>query len=449
MAASANESVEYHAQLQAEAADEGGIMVRHFGVSCALALGIVSSVTPTLAGSRSLPMQFQLRQDAAQDCTDTCRQLISAAGAITADTPNAFRKFANGRKLQGATIVLDSDGGSVLGAIALGRDIRALKLNTTVGQLTDTTPAKSGVMRAKFSSRADCESMCAFVLLGGVQRAVAPESRVMVHQIWLGDRRDDPTAGSYSAEDLVLVQRDIGRLAKYTVDMGGTGDLLEVALRIPPWEPMHALTRAELENMGFESTQTPPVETPVASISSVKYAPATSGDRTDGGLDEHGWSIVDRGGASMLGRRHPLTIEGDEIGSFDLVLTCAANDGYLVTYSEERRADIGATASPLTDVTIRIGGQTTPLKVISSEVKDKTGLLVSVAAGALPAGVIRGFMSPGSRSMMIDTSNAKTQSTIRLGNSGAQRNLPLLASHCQKGQRAELTTAKTGGMAQR
>jgi hypothetical protein len=420
-------------------------MIRHFGVIGALALGIVSSVTPTLAGSRSLPMQFQLRQDAAQDCTDKCRLFISAAGAITADTPNAFRKFANGRNLQGATIVLDSDGGSVLGAIALGRDIRALKLNTTVGELADTTPAKSGMMRAKFSSHADCESMCAFVLLAGIQRAVAPDARVMVHQIWLGDRRDDPTAGSYSAEDLVLVQRDIGRLAKYTVDMGGTGDLLEVALRIPPWEPMHALTRAELRNMGFESADPPPAEVPVASLSSVKYVTATSGTQT-GALDEHGWSMVDRGGASMLGRRHPLTVEGDEIGSFDLVLACAADDGYLVTYSEERRAD--ADASPLTDVTIRIGGQTTALKVVSSQVKDKTGLLVSVAAGLVPKSLLRSFTSAGGRSMMIGTANAKTHSAIRVGNSGAQRNMPLLASQCHKtAQRAELVAPKTGGMA--
>lgn len=423
-------------------------MVRHFGVVCALAIGIVSSVTPTLADNRSLPMQFELRQDAAPDCTGNCRLFISAAGAITAETPNDFRKFANGRDLKGATVVLDSDGGSVLGAIALGRDIRALRLNTTVGRLIDTSAAKSGVRRAKLSSRADCESMCAFVLLAGVQRAVASEARVMVHQIWIGDRRDDPTAGTYSAEDLVLVQRDIGRLAKYTYDMGGTGDLLEVALRIPPWEPMHALTPAELQSMGFESTETRPVETPVASLSSVSYAPATFGDPA-GGLDEHGWSIVDRGGVSMLGRRHPLTIEGDEIGSFDLVLACGADDGYLVTYSEERRADGGAAASPLTDVTIRIGGHTTALKIVSSELKRETGLLTSVAAGAVPTNVIRSFTSAGSRSMMIGTSNAKIHSTIRVGNSGVQRNMPLLASHCQKAQHAELMTAKTGGMARR
>ena len=68
----------------------------------------------------------------------------------------------------------------------------------------------------------------------------------MVHQIWLGDRRDDPTAASYSAEDLVLVQRDIGKLAQYTVEMGASIELLDLALRIPPWEPMHAMTQAEI-----------------------------------------------------------------------------------------------------------------------------------------------------------------------------------------------------------
>jgi hypothetical protein len=326
--------------------------------------------------------------------------------------------------------------------------MRALGINTTVGELTDTTANESGVMRATMSARADCESMCAFVLLAGVQRAVAPDARVMVHQIWLGDRRDDPTAGMYSAEDLVLVQRDIGRLAKYTIEMGGTGDLLELALRIPPWEPMHALTRAELVQAGFEAQDKPARDVPAASVSSVSYVPATAG--RSGGPDEHGWSMVERAGASMLGRRHPLTIEGDEIGSFDLVLACAASDGnYLVTYSEERRADTGAASSPLTDVTVRVGGQTTALKVVSSEVKEQSGLLVSVAAGVLPANAIRAFTSNGSRSMMIATSNAKTQSTIRLGNSGAQRNMPMLASQCQKAQRAELTLPKTGGMAQK
>jgi hypothetical protein len=432
---------------------EGGIMIRHFGVVCALALslgippGLSSSVTTAAASDRSLPMRFELREEAAKDCDAGCRLLISAAGAITAETPHAFRAFTQGRDVEGATVVLDSDGGSVLGAIALGRQIRALKMNTTVGELSDSAPVKSGLKRATVSPRADCESMCAFVLLAGVERSVAPEARVMVHQIWLGDRRDDPTAASYSAEDLVLVQRDIGRLAKYTADMGGSADLLELALRIPPWEPMHALSRAELQQMGFEE-ENAPRQVPVASVASVNYAPTTAGIRSSG-PDDHGWSVVEREGASMLGRRHPLTIEGDEIGSFDLTLACAADDGYLITYSEERRANIGAAATPLTDVTIRVAGHTTPLKVISSAVKPESGLLLTKAQGVVPTRLIRAFTSTTSRSMMIGTVNAKTHSTIRVGNSGAHRNLSLLASKCRSAERAELDVPKTGGMAQR
>ena len=55
----------------------------------------------------------------------------------------------------------------------------------------------------------------------------------------MGDRADDAKAASYTAQDLMIVQRDIGRLAKYTFDMGGTGDLLSLALSVPPWEDLH------------------------------------------------------------------------------------------------------------------------------------------------------------------------------------------------------------------
>ena len=33
----------------------------------------------------------------------------------------------------------------------------------------------------------------------------------------MGDRADDAKAASYTAQDLMIVQRDIGRLAKYTL----------------------------------------------------------------------------------------------------------------------------------------------------------------------------------------------------------------------------------------
>ena len=193
---------------------------------------------------RTLPMRFELRlQGPAAACGTKCRLWISASGAITADTARDFELFAQDRDLTGATVALDSDGGSVHGAIALGRAIRRLGLDTTVGRIIDLDAAEQD-SRAPNSRRAPIANPCAASCCSAACTArCRREARVMVHQIWLGDRRDDPTAATYSAEDLVLVQRDIGKLAQYTIDMGGSIELLNLALRIPPWEPMHALTR--------------------------------------------------------------------------------------------------------------------------------------------------------------------------------------------------------------
>jgi hypothetical protein len=88
--------------------------------------------------------------------------------------------------------------------------------------------------------------MCVFLLLSGKTRFVPAAAHVRVHQIWMGDRAEDATAANYSAQDVMIIERDVGRLAKYTFEMGGTGELLGLALSIPPWEPLHELTLAEL-----------------------------------------------------------------------------------------------------------------------------------------------------------------------------------------------------------
>ncbi|MET0867406.1 MAG: hypothetical protein ABWY35_04845, partial [Pseudorhodoplanes sp.] len=212
----------------------------------AVALGclFVSFAIPVAEGdpSRSAPMQFLMRQDGGANCAPKCKVWISATGMIRAETGRDFETFAAKNNLRGSTIALNSEGGSVHGAIALGRAIRKLDMTTTVGRTIDGPGGPEAAARnASLLPRADCESMCAFVLLAGARRVVPNEARVRVHQIWLGDRRDDAAAASYSAEDLVLVQRDIGKLAMYTIEMGGTAELLELSLRIPPWEPMRAL----------------------------------------------------------------------------------------------------------------------------------------------------------------------------------------------------------------
>src|SRR5262249_32906976 len=106
----------------------------------------------------------------------------------------------------------------------------------------------------------------------GVKRYIPPEARVLVHQIWPGNRRDDAAAATYSAEDLMLVQSDIGRLVQYTLDMGGGAELLEAALRIPPWEPLRMLSRDQLRRAHLDTTQELAKQAPQPPASSSTHA---------------------------------------------------------------------------------------------------------------------------------------------------------------------------------
>jgi len=196
---------------------------------------------------RKLPMRFSWVA-----CQPNCRGWVSAVGVVTADSPRDFDEFARGRQLGGATIVLDSSGGSVNDSIALGRRWRSLGALTTVGTSVQTQTAQG--IRASVSPEAYCESMCVFLLLSGRTRYVPETAHVRVHQIWMGDRADDAKAATYSAQDLMIVERDIGRLAKYTFDMGGAGDLLSLSLNVPPWEDLHELSPEELRLTNLVTT---------------------------------------------------------------------------------------------------------------------------------------------------------------------------------------------------
>jgi len=430
-----------------------------------LAPALVGSafVVPARGDDRSLPMRFEMRiEGPAARCDDKCRTLIGASGAITADSARDFVKFmqkagVRGNELRSATVVLDSDGGSVLGAIALGREIRKARLSTTVGRVVDVADdggTAGEPRRAKVSPIADCESMCAFVMLGGVIRTVPPEARVMVHQIWLGDRREDPTAASYSAEDLVLVQRDIGSLARFTEEMGASIDLLDLALRIPPWEPLHVMSRDEIIGTRLATVDFTPQTAPVAvappAAGRPQRPPLTEGAAATP-ISERGWALLNRDSGAALARRHPLTVEGDRIGSFDLMLSCGVGGKFDMSYVERRfGSDVVAVPKQLDQVRLRVGRAAAVLNVVSSERGAQAGELRSLAIGAVPDALVRG-LAEGRRSLVVETTSGRMVTVIRIGTTGAPQNFPRLASDCAKsagGDRADASLVqKTGGLA--
>jgi hypothetical protein len=255
----------------------------------AAALCIAMLGTSAYAGAsleeRKQPMKFNW-----VECKPNCRGWVSAVGIVTADSPKDFDDFARGRQLGGATMVLDSSGGSVNDSIALGRRFRTLGLLTTVGISVVSHTAQGD--RAGVAGEAYCESMCVFLLLSGKTRYVPNAAHIRVHQIWMGDRADDARAATYTAQDLMIVERDIGRLAKYTFDMGGAGDLLALSLNVPPWENLHELSRAELRLTNLVTTEAPADVLPHLNPSTdavADLAPKAVQDRLASGADDaHG-----------------------------------------------------------------------------------------------------------------------------------------------------------------
>jgi hypothetical protein len=403
-------------------------MIRLLVGVIAFAACVAPMAAPAWAGSPAKGMRFQWHQEG-PDCGTRCRTWISASGDITADTPQEFEKFTEQRNVRGATLVLESGGGSVLGALSLGRAIRRLDMTTTVGSTIELRPGRDG--GSALTPHASCRSMCAFVLLAGARRYVPTEARVAVHQIWIGSKRDDATAVSYSAEELMLVQRDIGLIAKYTFEMGGGMELLETALKIPPWEPLRLLTRDELRRAHlhtmdrlFDEPTPQPTTTSLLSESG----------STNVTISESGWALADKGKSRIMARRHPLTVEGEHIGTFDVIVACGDGaDQYSLSYSEKRYSAHGKRpARPLKLVSMQIGSEQAILRVVSSERAVKAGDLVTYARGTVPARMVKA-LADGGRSLTVTTQAAdRAETMIRLGNTGVGQSLPDLAASCAK-----------------
>ena len=72
------------------------------------------------------------------------------------------------------TVLIDSPGGSITPAIAIGRLVRARGLRVEVARVADGRPTDAS---------ASCASACVLVLAAGTSRGVGPAARVGVHRL--------------------------------------------------------------------------------------------------------------------------------------------------------------------------------------------------------------------------------------------------------------------------
>jgi hypothetical protein len=395
--------------------------------------------TPAPAAPGARPDQADRMQftwvGEAGECRDRCRAWVAASGRLTETTVADFDTFRQGLDLRGATVVIESTGGLVEAGLALGRAFRRLEVVTMVGhtvlQKADSRMDSNGERRGTVSPRATCASMCVFAFLGGVRRHVPLEARILVHQIWPSKLREDAMAGSYSAGHMMRIQRELGQIGRYTVDMGAEIELFELAMRIPPWESLRALTRDELRRLRVHSTEIAPVPASAgppdqAAQPAQRVALASPTANTPGG-----WTLIRLDGRSVVTRRHPLTIEGREIGSFELSLTCGnAPDTYQILYSEKRMAEATG-PDRLNGVRMSIQREAVPLKIESSAVAASE--VATAARGAVPAPLARALTEGEPRSLLVETVTAARQRTsIRVGPVGLAEGLREVAVSCRK-----------------
>jgi hypothetical protein len=126
-------------------------------------------------------MQFAIVRGSSLLCEPNCPEWIWAEGEIRSDTAKRFKKFlktVGDRKLP---VIIQSPGGDVDAALAMGRMIRAKKLDVAVGYTTFSScvPRQKGCDAAKIGGYrgiaavgfAYCNSACPLVLAGGTRRA--------------------------------------------------------------------------------------------------------------------------------------------------------------------------------------------------------------------------------------------------------------------------------------
>ncbi|RLP74653.1 hypothetical protein D9R14_18435 [Xanthobacter tagetidis] len=142
---------------------------------------------------------------------------LEARGAITPGTAERFAAEIARLGDYVKTVVLNSPGGSVSDALAMGRLIRERRLDTKV--------EASGL----------CVSSCPLVFVGGVNRIAEGGSAIGVHQVFTG-RRSAGAPPADAAEGMAGGQRVSAECQRHLVAMGVDPRVWMSAMETPPQE---------------------------------------------------------------------------------------------------------------------------------------------------------------------------------------------------------------------
>jgi hypothetical protein len=298
--------------------------------------------TPSLPQA---PMKVRIGESKTAGCQPDCRAWISAEGRIVGGQTlrqfQAVMRQLKGRKLP---VFINSNGGDVAEALAIGRLIRAKGLDTAVIKIDspscpagDSDCAKKqakGLDNGNPSPYAICASACAFVLAGGTQRFAGPLTHVGVHQpqsftTYTRLRRVyRVTVSPYGHKTKTLVsesrisqktvptettERQYREMRTYLAAMG-IGPEAETLMRSAPHNSIHWMTRDELLSTKFITSRSAGLEllpnavTPAPALSPPATAiqtPANSASTGTGPASSGAPDNITTSGATQSPRQVP------------------------------------------------------------------------------------------------------------------------------------------------
>jgi hypothetical protein len=300
---------------------------------------------PTLPANPTLPTKpadpppitFFVATAPAGTCGPGCDAWIAADGKIDLDAAQRLRKVLAKLGRRKLPLILHSAGGSVLGAIELGRLVHSRSMEVTVARTvpagcpyeqqsdkTCETLKRSGrdLVSELDSSRGMCNSACVLVLAGGVVRSVPPWVRLGVHAIGF-DLTKTPLRGAALA---AATRSANARIVEYLHDMGVPKALFDASNAVPHESPRF-LQRDELVRFGLDT-------------------------RTFG---ESAWRFTDK--PSLAVAKGFFVRTGDSGLAYPealLRLSCNAGKGMRLTFARERAAP--ATGTALRPVRVTVNG---------------------------------------------------------------------------------------------
>ena len=213
-------------------------------------------------------------------CDPNCPEWIAAFGAITDQTPAKLTKLLSNPAYRKLPIILQSHGGRIAAALAMGRVIRKYRMNTAIAgsscwsdgdcQNSDDDKVHPGFAVA---GRGYCNSACPFMLLGGVVRIADPTTHIGVHQsiyewrTWTDHYWDTWkivngkkiitshkfTGRTYTSDTLKagIDPSFKGTLLTYIKDMGGSPDILDEMMKAVPKEINEIESMDKRKALGF------------------------------------------------------------------------------------------------------------------------------------------------------------------------------------------------------